>query len=72
MAADGDVANLMVMKDYIKQNHNQAVSWHLTLNNTMSTRPKDHGGPVVRSVTDAKKPLHPLGQALLTLCGSAR
>ena len=54
MAADGDVANLMVMKEYIKQNHNQAVSWHLTLNNTMSTRPKDHGGPVVRSVTDAK------------------
>ena len=71
MAADGDVANLMVMKEYIKQNHNQAVSWHLTLNNTMSTRPKDHGGPVVRSITEGKT-FAPLGQALLTLCGSAR
>ena len=41
-----DVAN------YLQQHHKG--SWHITLNNHASTRPKAHGGPVVPSVTACK------------------
>ena len=34
--------------------HHHVVSWHTTLNNHASTRPKEHGGPIVSSVTGCK------------------
>ena len=39
---------------YLAEHHVSTVSWHLTLNNHASTRPKSHGGPLVRAVTDCK------------------
>ena len=54
IAPDEDVSILMRIKAYISENHNRGVTWHLTLNNTMSTRPKNYGGPVVPSITVAK------------------
>jgi len=55
----GDVT-LAAVKAYIMEQHTSSITWHLTLNNTISTRPKDHGGPVVPSVSRAKT-FTPLG-----------
>jgi hypothetical protein len=41
-------------KAFLKEHHVKSVTWHHVLNNTTSTRPKTHGGKVVRSLTDHK------------------
>ena len=40
--------------DYIQQYHVTYISWHTTLNNHASTRPKAYGGKLVDSVTACK------------------
>ena len=42
---------------YLSEHHCQ-VSWHITLNNHASTRPKSYGGPLVRAVTACKSYTH--------------
>ena len=49
-ASSPAVANV---KRFIADKHSDAVSWYITLNNHASTRPKDYGGPLVRSAKDA-------------------
>ena len=44
---------LTTVQEYIVLHHIR-VSWHITLNNHMSTRPKEHGGPLVHAVTKCK------------------
>ena len=39
---------------YMDSYHNVSVTWHWTLNNHASTRPKIHGGPIVPSITKCK------------------
>ena len=41
-------------KAILGEHHVSTVTWHLTLNNHSSTRPKIHGGKLVRSLTDHK------------------
>ena len=41
-------------KAILGEHHVSTVTWHLTLNNHSSTRPKAHGGHLVRSLTDHK------------------
>ena len=40
--------------DYIQQYHVPGISWHTTLNNHASTRPKAYGGKLVDSLTECK------------------
>ena len=40
--------------DYIQQYHVTGISWHTTLNNHASTRPKASGGKLVDSLTECK------------------
>ena len=42
------------VEDYLERNHVAHVSWHQTLNNHASTRPKQFGGKIVPSVTGCK------------------
>jgi hypothetical protein len=42
------------VKVYIAAQHVGIPSWHLTLNNHTSTRPKQHGGATIRSLFDVK------------------
>ena len=46
--------SLPEMIKYPKPLHIRRTTWHLTLNNTTSTRPKDYGGKVVQSVAHCK------------------
>ena len=39
------------VKHLIGEAHNPQISWHCTLDNHASIRPKEHGGPLVRSVS---------------------
>ena len=48
------LSTVAAVKAYISKMHVKHIKWHLTLNNTMSTRPMMHGGAVVPSVTKAK------------------
>ena len=48
------LAGLPTAEAYIAQHHAAHISWHITLNNHMSTRPKMYGGKLVPSVTDSK------------------
>ena len=41
-------------EDYLERNHAAHVSWHQTLNNHASTRPKQFGGKIVPSVAGCK------------------
>ena len=43
------------VETYLLEHHVGRICWHKVLNNHASTRPKLHGGPLVRSVTDCKK-----------------
>ena len=49
------MAEFDVLKTFLKEQHVASVTWHHALNNTTSTRPKSHGGPVVPSITDLKQ-----------------
>ena len=51
--ADQNVS-IATVENYIAVHQSPAVTWHITLNNTCSTRPRRSGGPTVRSVTDCK------------------
>ena len=54
--ADGIVmVDIELAKAFLKEHHVATTSWHHVLNNTTSTRPKDHGGKVVRSLTEHKQ-----------------
>ena len=48
------MVDLEQAKAFLKAHHVKSITWHHVLNNTTSTRPKAHGGKVVRSVTDHK------------------
>ena len=48
------MVDLEQAKAFLKAHHVKSITWHHVLNNTTSTRPKTHGGKVVRSVTDHK------------------
>ena len=45
---------LSAAQDYIQQYHVTGISWHTTLNNHASTRPKSYGGKLVHSITACK------------------
>ena len=47
--------NHLAVKGFLQEQHVATVKWHLVLNNTMSTRPKSRGGPVVGSVEKCKR-----------------
>ena len=49
--------------DYIQQYHVTGISWHTTLNNHASTRPKAYGGKLVDSLTERKAFEQSLGSA---------
>ena len=49
--------------DYIQQYHKTSISWHTTLNNHASTRPKAYGGKLVDSLTECKTFEQSLGSA---------
>ena len=55
---------------YLAQHHVSTISWHLTLNNALSTKPKAQGGPVVQSVTQCKTytPVAPGSASASWLC----
>jgi len=55
----GDVT-IAAVKACIMEQHTSSITRHLTLNNTIRSRPKDRGGPVVPSVCRAKT-FTPLG-----------
>ena len=42
------------VKAYIGAHHQQHISWHLTLNNHTSTRPKKYGGPTIATLSEVK------------------
>ena len=46
------MVDLEQAKAFLKAHHVKSITWHHVLDNTTSTRPKAHGGKVVRSVTD--------------------
>ena len=48
---------------YIQQYHATGISWHTTLNNHASTRPKAYGGKLVDSLTECKTFEQSLGSA---------
>jgi len=50
-----DESTLLRVKAYLREKHVDHITWHITLNNTMTTRPKMHGGSVVPSITQAKQ-----------------
>ena len=49
------MANHLAVKDFLQEQHVASVKWHLVLNNTMSTKPRSLGGPVVGSVEQCKR-----------------
>ena len=48
-----EAARVEAVEAYLleKRANVQTISWHTVLNNHASTRPKEHGGPLVRGVT---------------------
>jgi hypothetical protein len=46
---------IMRVEDFISQLHKPSMSWHTTLNNHASMRPKEYGGPLVPSVSGCKQ-----------------
>ena len=52
---DSPGALLSAAEDYIQHYHVPGVSWHMSLNNHASTRPKAHGGKLVHSTTACNK-----------------
>ena len=51
--ADQNVS-IATVENYIAVHHSPALTWHVTMNNTCSTRPRRYGGSTVYSVTDCK------------------
>ena len=51
----GAAPEIQMAMDYIQQYHVAGISWHTTLNNHASTRPKAYGGKPVHSVTACKE-----------------
>ena len=49
------VARREAVESYLAEQHVSTISWHYTLNNHASTRPKVLGGPLVRAVTGCKE-----------------
>ena len=42
---------IVAVEDLLERNHVDHLNWHQTLNATLSTRPNERGGKIVRSVT---------------------
>ena len=52
---DDSASNMLArVEDYLEQCHNNQASWHLSLNNHASTRPREFGGPFVQHPRQAK------------------
>ena len=49
------MAELAEAKAFLREHHVETVTWHHVLNNTTSTKPKEHGGPVVPAVSNFKQ-----------------
>ena len=49
-----EAARVQAVEAYLLECHVQTISWHTVLNNHASTRPKEHGGPLVTAVTKCK------------------
>ena len=49
------LANVEIAKRFLQEQHVETVMWHIVLNNTTSTRPKSHGGSLVRSLSEHKQ-----------------
>ena len=49
------MAEFDVLKTFLKEQHVASVTWHHLLNNTTSTKPKEHGGPVVPAISKLKQ-----------------
>ena len=49
------MAEFDVLKTFLKEQHIVSVTWHHVLNNTTSTRPNSHGGPVALSISKLKQ-----------------
>jgi hypothetical protein len=45
---------LAEVEDYLERNHSANITWHMTLNNHASTRPKAMGGKIVPAVSNCK------------------
>ena len=41
-------------EEYLERNHSANITWHMTLNNHASTRPKAMGGKIVPAVSNCK------------------
>ena len=57
------LTGLPAVEDYISEHHVDHISWHITLNNHSSTRPKGRGGRLFPSVTECKTFEQPRGGA---------
>ena len=49
------MAELAEAKSFLREHHVETVTWHHVLNNTTSTKPKEHGGPVVPAISKLKQ-----------------
>ena len=49
-----EAARVQAVEAYLLECHVQTISWHTVLNNHASTRPKEHGGPLVTAVRKCK------------------
>ena len=49
------MAELTEAKAFLREHHVETVTWHHVLNNATSTKPKEHGGPVVPSIYKLKQ-----------------
>ena len=49
------MAELAEAESFLQEHHVKTTTWHLVLNNTTSTKPKDHGGPVVPAISKLKQ-----------------
>ena len=48
------LTELSAVQDYLEQHHEKRITWHTSLNNHTSTRPREHGGKLFHSVNDCK------------------
>ena len=49
------MAELAEAKPFLREHDVETVTWHHVLNNTTSTKPKEHGGPVVPAISNCKQ-----------------
>ena len=66
--AQGPPWTTSLVEAYLLEHRVSKISWHAVLNNHASTRPKRHGGPLVRAVTECKEFAAPGGASAEWRC----